>query len=235
MLVVCGPEDRRRAGTIDSRAGVTVSGALHVDTHAWSLDGPMPDLHGVPLGQFARVHMGIVCGDYPRYVHEERKYPEDRPTCRGRDIRPWHIDDPGLFVRYLPRDMLQRKPYVAPKHAGLFDVPEKVVLAGATGRRLVAAMDTERRFPMDSCYVVHPRKDEDPYAILGLLLSEPVRAWYGARFGAPRVKGVEVATIPVPRDGWAPIADAARARDIAAVNACVAAAYEGSRLEAGEG
>lgn len=226
-VVFCGPDDRRVAGVLDEQ-GLRATGQLHVGPVAWSLDGPAPELPGTPLKEHATVHMGIVCGDYPRYVHRERLHPEDEPTCRGRDLRRWHIDDAGWFVRYDPRDMLDRKPYVAPKHRGLFDVPEKIVLAGASGRRIVAAMDTERRFPMDSCYVVHPRHHEDPWALLGLLLSTPVQDWYGARFRAPRVKGVELARIPLPRRDWSDVAAAARARDDHALDDAVRAAYAAS-------
>lgn len=225
VVLLCGPDDRREAGQITASGGVEVHGTLHVGAEAWSTDGPLPQLPGSLLGSIASVHMGIVCGDYPRYVHHERRYPEDRPTCRGRDVRPWRIIDTDLFVRYLPRDMLRRKPYVAPKHAGLFDVPEKVVLAGTTGRRLVAAVDTHRRFPMDSCYVLHPRADADPWGILGLLLSREVAAWYGTRFGAPRVKGVEVAQIPIPDPPWTSIAAAARAEDEVGLSTVVREAY----------
>lgn len=223
-VVFCGRSDRREAGVLDE-AGVRVTGRVHVDPAAWSLDGPPPTLPGPPLGDHATVHMGIVCGDYPRYVRTDQTEPEDHPTCRGRDVRRWHIEDPGLFVRYRPREMLERKPYVAPKHAGLYDVAEKIVIAGASGRAIVAAMDTERRFPMDSCYVMHPSGDVDPYALLGVLLSTPVQDWYGSRFRAPRVKGVELVQVPLPPGSWADIAAAARARDDAQVDQAVRAAY----------
>ncbi len=225
LLLHCGPQDRRIRGEMNALEGRRATGTVYVGDYAWSLQGPMPQLPGVPLGDHASVHMGIVCGDYPRYVHPGRKYPEDKPTCRGRDVKRWHIGETDLHVRYDPRDMLRRKPYVAPKHAGLFDVPEKVVVAGTTGRKLVAAMDTERRFPMDSCYVVHPRGEADPWGLLGLLLSKPVGDWYGARFGAPRVKGVELKQIPIPPPPWTGIAAAARTGDEEALNAAVERAY----------
>lgn len=226
VVLLCGPSDRREAGTVTPDGGLAVLGALHVGPGVWSTEGPLPSLPGARMDSIASVHMGIVCGDYPRYVHQGRRYPEDRPTCRGRDVRRWQIAQSDLFVRYLPRDMLRRKPYVAPKHAGLFDVPEKVVLAGTTGRRLVAAVDTHRRFPMDSCYVLHPRAGADPWTILGLLLSPQVQAWYGARFGAPRVKGVEISRIPIPEPPWDEIAAAARAQDEPGLELAVQDAYQ---------
>lgn len=229
VVVVVARADRRRAGAL-TRDGATLSRTLAVGAEAWSADGPLPELPGAPLGRHAAVHMGVVCGDYDRYVHLGRQYPEDQPTCRGRDVSRWTIADRGEHLRYLPQDMLRRKPYVAPKRAALFDVPAKVVLAGTTGTVLRAAVDEARRFPLDSCYVLHPRGPElDPHALCGLLLSAPVGAWYGARFTAARVKGVEVARIPVPNPPWDEIADAARARDDAAVDALVTRAYDRSR------
>ena len=225
-VVVSGPSDRRQAGHLGPD-GFHLSGTLYAGT-TWSLDGPPPTLHGTPLGELVSIHMGVVCGDYKRYVRQHREITEDRPTCRGRDVRRWTIQDPGLFLRYLPREMLDRKPYVAPKHAGLFDVPEKIVVAGTTGRRLVAAMDPTRKFPLDSCYVIHPKGATDLFAVLGTLLSESAESWYGARFPAPRVKGVELAQIPMPVTGWSQISEAARAQDDQAVHAAVRAAYQES-------
>ncbi|MEZ4242113.1 MAG: hypothetical protein R3F59_39350, partial [Myxococcota bacterium] len=224
VLVAVAPAARRRAGTADGALAWT--GPLAVGADAWSLAGPLPELPGLPLGRYVTVHMGVVCGDYDRYVHPGRLHPEDQPTCRGRDVARWDIADRGEFLRYLPREMLQRKPYVAPKRAALFDVPAKVVLAGTTGTVLRAAVDQARRFPLDSCYVLHPRRpDVDVHAVAGWLLSDPVGAWYAARFPAARVKGVEVARIPVPPPPWPELADAARARDDAGVDAAAAAAY----------
>ena len=208
-----GAPPREQAGSFDG-AELVVEHRLHRGPHSWSVEGPPPELPGRPLGDFVTVHMGVVCGDYDRYVNLVGGHPLDRPTCRGRDITPFHIEDRGEFVRYDPRDMLDRKPWVAPKHAGLFDVASKVVLAGASGRTLRAVVDEARRFPLDSCYVLHGRDGAgvDPWGLAGLLNSERVCAWYGARHPAPRVKGVEVVRIPVPEPmGWRGIADAARA------------------------
>jgi len=225
IALVCDPEDMRRGGSMHPnglRAGPTV----HVGSRAWSLSGPPPELPGPPLGARVTVHMGVVCGDYPRYVHDGHQHPDDRPTCRGRHVHPWRIDPTELHIRYDPRDMLRRKPYVAPKSAALFDVPHKVVLAGTSGTAIRAAMDTARRFPLDSCYVIHPRgDDDDPYGILGLLLSRSVGDWYAARFTAARVKGVEIAGIPAPTGDWSAIAAAARTGDQGAVDRAVTAAY----------
>lgn len=223
VLVIADPADRRVAGACTVE-GWRALGPAHLGP-VWTLE-EAPELPGAPFGDHVSLHMGIVCGDYPRYVHDRPQYPEDRPTCRGRDVGRWTIADRGEYVRYVPEEMLARKPYVAPKHAGLFDVPEKLVIAGTSGREIRAALDGERRFPLDSCYVAHPRRpDVDLHAALGLLLSTPVQGWYGRRFGAPRVKGVELAQIPAPSAGWAEIGEAARARDEAGLDAAVRAAY----------
>ena len=225
VALLCGPDDRRAAGTLDE-GGLRVTGRVHIGADAWGIDGELPELEGQPLDRAVTIHTGVVCGDYPRYVHAHRLYEEDQPTCRGRDVQRWQIAPGDLYVRYDPRDMLNRKPYVAPKHAGLFDVPQKIVLAGTSGTQIRAAMDVERRFPLDSCYVVHPRHDDvDPWAVLGLLLSRPVGDWYGARFKAARVKGVEIRRIPVPDTDWGAIAEATRERDEAGLHRAVVDAY----------
>src|SRR5262249_6114659 len=140
IVVVVGPSDRRLAGDAGPD-GVVVDRTLAVGPEAWALDGALPDLPGRPFGKRARLHMGVVCGDYDRYVHLGSRHAEDRPTCRGRDVQRWHIVDRGEVLCWRPEEMLARKPYVAPKHAGLYDVPRKVVVAGTTGTVLRAALD----------------------------------------------------------------------------------------------
>jgi hypothetical protein len=228
VALFCDPADRRTAGTFDELSLVD-TGSAHLGTHTWALDGAPPELPGQPLGELVAVHMGVVCGDYPRYVHDHPSGPLDRPTCRGRDVARWSLPAATEWLTYDPSDMLARKPWVAPKHAGLFDLPEKVVVAGASGRVLRAAVDQERRFPLDSCYVALPKDPRvDAWGIAGLLNSDLVSAWYGARYRAVRVKGVELVRIPAPPPPWPRIADAARARDEAGLEAAVREAYHQS-------
>lgn len=206
--------------------GLSGVGPLAFGAHAWSFQGALPELPGRPLSEFVHIHMGVLCGDQERFVHEGRRGASDRPTCRGRDVGVGQIARPDLWIRYEPAEMLAARSYVAPKHAGIFDVDEKIVLSGTSGRRLRAALDRQRLFPLDSCYVLLPRSPGmDLAAILGFLLSEPVGAWYAARHPAARVKGVEVARIPIPSKGWGPVADAARAERWDRLDAAVRTAY----------
>jgi len=217
--------DRRVAGAFDGTR-LVARHPLHIGPHSWSLDGAPPSLPGQPMGELVRIHMGVVCGDYPRYVHRGSRGPLDQPTCRGKQVHRGRIDPSDEWLTYDPADMLARKPWVAPKHAGVFDVAEKVVLAGASGRQLRAAVDTERRFPLDSCYVIHPDMPGlSAWAIAGVLNSPQASAWYGARYPAPRVKGVEVARLPFPSVGWQAIEAATRAGDDDALEAAVGRAY----------
>lgn len=225
VLVISSSSDARAAGVLDPQ-GLSLSGRLSESALAWSVDGELPELPGEPLSRYATVHMGVVCGDYDRYVHTGRRAAADEPTCRGRDVGRFTIADRGELLRYLPEEMLARKPYVAPKSRGLFDVPEKVVLAGASGSEIRAAVDDQRRFPLDSCYVLRERQGgPDTYGLLGLLLSGPVGQWYGRRFRAVRVKGSEIEKIPLPAPPWTEIAEAARARDEIALEEAVRRAY----------
>jgi len=165
--------------------------------------------------------MGVVCGSYREWVHRGPPGVGDVRTCRGKQVRRFAIEDSEEWLRYRPREMLARRPYVAPKSRALFDVPEKLVLAGTTGRVLRCAVDTERRYPLDSCYV---SERGDPWLLCGLLNSEAVNAWYGARFPAPRVKAVELHRLP-----WPPsvegVAEAARAADQEGLDEAVRRAY----------
>lgn len=206
--------------------GLTVTGPLR------RVDGLLPMQEAAALegeGTLAerwRLRMGVVCGAYAEWVHGGPPGPSCRRTCRGRDVQRWQIADRGEWLRYEPRAMLEARPYVAPKWAGLFEQEAKVVLAGATGRVLQAAVDTERRFPLDSCYVSQPlAQGLDPWALCGLLNAAPVNAWYGDRFPAARVKAAELARLPWPRGELSALAEAARAGDQAGVDAAARLAY----------
>ena len=98
-----------------------------------------------------------------------------------------------------------------------------MVLSGASGTILRAAVDTERRFPLDSCYV--SQGDGDVWGLCGLLNSAVVNAWYGARYPAVRVKAVELALLPWPPGPLDGLAEAARAADQVAVDRQALAAY----------
>lgn len=229
VALFAGPSDERIAGRLD-RDGFVVDGRVHAGPEAWSLGAAPLELPGRPLEEVLALHMGVVCGDYDRYVHAGRIHPEDRPTCRGRDVRRWSIAATDEHVWYVPGDMLVRKPYVAPKSATIYDVPVKIVVAGTTGTEIRAAVDLERRFPLDSCYVGLAAPGVDAWAVLGVLLSRPVADWYGARHRAARVKAVELRRVPIPDLPWDGIAAAARERDDRAVDAAVAEAYARTRV-----
>ena len=183
-----------------------------------------PELPGVGiLGERLRLRMGVVCGSYKDFVHSGPKGLRDEPTCRGKEVQRWSIDASDEWLRYEPRVMLTARPYVAPKTRALFDVPEKLVLAGASGSILRAAVDTQRRFPLDSCYV--SQGAEDVWALCGLLNSAPANARYAARFPKARVKAVELHQLPWPEGDLKRVAQAARAADQAGVDAAAARAW----------
>jgi hypothetical protein len=224
VALVIHPDGQARRGALGPE-GLVVHGPLTRAEGVVTLGAaPALDLPGDGvLGDRWRLRMGVVCGDYAHWVHPGPPEPGDQPTCRGKDVARFVIHDQGERIRYDAAAILKRTPYAAPKHAGLFDVPEKVVLSGASGAVLRAAVDTARRFPLDSCYVSEGAGD--PWALCGLLNSAPVNLWYGARFTGVRVKAVELHGLPWPAGDLAKLAEAARAGDQAGVDAETARAY----------
>src|SRR5262249_41157342 len=93
VVVVADPGDERIACSLGAEGPGPVE-RLAVGA-TWSVDGEPLQLEGRPLGELASFHMGVVCGDYERYVHLGRGFDEDRPTCRGRDVGRWTIGDRG--------------------------------------------------------------------------------------------------------------------------------------------
>lgn len=202
-----------RDGLRDQRALTRVDGVYPL-REAVTLEG-----QGT-LGDHARLRMGVVCGSYREWVHTGPPGVGDVRTCRGKQVRRFAFEPSSEWLRYRPRQMLDRRPYVAPKTRALFDVPEKLVLAGTGALR--AAVDTERRYPLDSCYV---SERGDPWVLCGLLNASLVSDWYAPRFPAPRVKAVELHRLPWPTGDLGRVAEAARAADQAGVDAAVREAY----------
>lgn len=224
VLLVLRPEGRRRRGRLGPE-GLHVEGALRPVGGLLPLV-EAPELDGAgTLGDRWRLRMGVVCGGYDTWVHRGPPGPLDRPTLRGRDVARFALHDRGEWLRYDPAAMLAARPYVAPKHAGLFDVPAKVVLSGGSGVSLRAAVDTGRRFPLDSCYV--SEGSGDVWALCAVLNSSVVNGWYAARYPAVRVKAVELHGLPWPAGDLRAAAEAARAADPAGVDEAVARAYGG--------
>ena len=222
VLLVIDPRARHRRGRLDAE-GLVEEGLVRLVDGVFSMEDEVPILEGGSLlGEHLRLRMGVVCGSYREWLHKGPPTIGDVRTCRGREVRRFHIAESREWLRYRPREMLARRPYVAPKSRALFDVPDKVVLAGTSGRTLRCAVDTERRYPLDSCYVSEGA--EDSWLLCGLLNSAPVNAWYGARFPAPRVKAVELHRLPWPAR-TAGIADAARAADQEGLDEAVRKAY----------
>ena len=221
VLLSVRPEARWRRGLLGP-SGLQLTGQVQRVDDVFALEDAVALPGRGQLSDHWRLRMGVVCGDYGRWVHRQHGHADDRPTCRGKDVRRFTIES-REFVRYQPRAMLDAKSYVAPKHAGLFDVPEKLVLAGASGASLRAAVDTRRLFPLDSCYV--SEGEGDVWALCGLLNAAPVNAWYGVRFPNARVKAVELARVPWPNGDLRRVAEAARAGDQEGVDREVAAAY----------
>ncbi len=222
VVLTTGGTRRRQRGRLGSE-GITLDGPLRRSGGVY-VRQDAPDLPGRgTLGERWRLRMGVVCGSYSEWVHKGQAEALDRRTCRGRDVQRFQIADRGELLRYDPREMLRRRPYVAPKTAALFAVDEKVVLSGASGKTLRAAVDTQRRFPLDSCYL--SQGEGDVWALCGLLNSAPVNAWYGARYPAVRVKAVELALLPWPEGPLEELAEAARAADQAGVDRAARQAY----------
>ncbi len=219
VVLVTGGEPRR--ATLDRQGLNDLKPLRRVDGVFPLGDAPVLVGSGT-LADHWRLRMGVVCGSYSEWVFQDEAPGLER-TCRGKDVRRFGIDAGREWLRFDAREMLRRRPYVAPKTRSLYEQSEKLVLAGASGRELRSAIDTTGLFPLDSCYL--SQGEGDVWALCGLLNSEPVNAWYGARFPAPRVKAVELARLPWPPGPLDRLSEAARAGDQAGCDAAAKEAY----------
>jgi hypothetical protein len=122
----------------------------------------------VSLASVCYLRQCIKTGNDGEYVRSASEPPGEpwKPTLRGRGITRYSVAERQLYVKYGPwlaRNWANTTFYETPK-----------IVVRETGRRIVAALDTEDRYVLSSLYAVYPRTSSDGWNlkyILGLLNS----------------------------------------------------------------
>ena len=153
------------------------------------------------LDEFLALSLGVKTGDDGRFVAPlPRAEGRWLPCLRGRNVRRFRIEAGG-FLDYRPA-VLRAVHGARPRREADLRRPSKILLRETSGRRLVAAVDTEGRIPLDTLHALWPRPDRRPgrslWAWAALLNSGPVGRWYGLHHPGPHVKAGEVRALPVP-------------------------------------
>ncbi len=156
------------------------------------------------LADFCIANQGLRTGNNDKYLSAKPQGPSWVPAVGGRHVGRYEPLRRELFVDYTP-ELLD-----APRDRRIFTTPEKIVVQEirniALARRIVATLDTDQTFCLQSTNVVNA-KPECRLAlkyILGLLNSTLVNLWFRSRFpGNNHIASNQLLQIPVALPGEA--------------------------------
>lgn len=138
-----------------------------------------------------------------KMVSEEREGPAYKPVLVGKDIKPFSLEWSGLFVNYDASAVDKSKgEYCFLREERIF-LAEKKLVNRQTARRLIAALDDEQYYALNSCHLTLIEDDRlDIMYLLSLYNSDLLNFYYSAVFRDtekvfPQVKTANVEKLPL--------------------------------------
>ena len=105
----------------------------------------------VKLGEICTIYQGIITGDNKKYLSDEPLNENWREILKGRDINKYYLKFNNNYVFYSPKDLWSNT------NIDMFKVSEKLI-SRQTSDHLVATLDTDQYFTLDSTHVIHLKK-----------------------------------------------------------------------------
>jgi type I restriction-modification system DNA methylase subunit len=100
------------------------------------------------LGTITKIYQGIITGDNRKYLSDKRKNSKWKPILKGKDINRYTIPVPNTFIYYVPEELWSNT------DKKMFNVKEKLI-SRQTSDKLIATLDREGYFSLDSTHVIH--------------------------------------------------------------------------------
>ena len=153
------------------------------------------------LADLCTVNQGLRTGDNDRYLSRARRSAKWKPAAGGKEIGRYEPIGASLFVLYEPR-LLD-----APRTPAIFESAEKLAVQEIRNitlpRRIVATLDTDRTYCLQSTNVINLREKAKPSFtiryLLGVLNSTAVNFYFGQRFsGNNHIASNQLGQIPIP-------------------------------------
>ncbi|MEO7993244.1 MAG: TaqI-like C-terminal specificity domain-containing protein [bacterium] len=179
----------------------------------------------VPLGEIVEIRDGINCANLKQHlVHDTARTPEHRRVLIGRDVTPWRIEWSGSWIWYDPSAIARESEaggYGFLREEWIFKASPKLVHR-QTADRLIAAVDTDQHYALNSCHCTIPKVRlplgdgpgllhdwalaplTDPWLLCALYNSFALNTYYQLVFCEveqtfPQVKTANIRLLPVPR------------------------------------
>jgi hypothetical protein len=121
------------------------------------------------LGELAILYNGIKTGNNARFLTTEATGSEHRKVIRGRDINRYHLAWGGIYV-FFDKDQLWSN-----TNSEMFEANPKIVVR-QTGDSLVAALDRQAHYTMDTTHLVIPLSYSAKYVLA--CLNSKLLDWY---------------------------------------------------------
>lgn len=151
------------------------------------------------LGDIAHIYQGIITGNNKKFLSREKENQNYYKIIRGVDVTKYHVSFNDYYVLYDPEELWSN---TDPK---MFLVPSKII-SRQTSDHLVAALDKEQFFTLDSTHVIHPQIDH--FYFLTIFNSKLINFIYqqlvpevGKVFA--QVKTVNLKSLPIRRISYA--------------------------------
>ena len=152
----------------------------------------------VLLGKIVDIRNGIATGDDPKFIIQSKERKEDKKVLYGEDIGRYYVDYRGIYIRYLPEQMIEHRKTARPASPDWFEIPEKILIHQVGGAKIKACLDLDMYYSTISTIVMRPlSKEYDLKFILALLNSKLMSYWYKNQSVTSTVKVDELRKIPV--------------------------------------
>ena len=131
--------------------------------------------------------LGVVTGNNKKFLHEERLY-DDEPIFRGKDIIPYRLKSPEVFIKFTP-DIFQQVAPVAIYRS-------KKIVYKFISDKIVCALDDGQLFLNSANMIISP---DYPMEMLVCLFNSPVYTFiYQKKFKSKKVLKQHFQNFPLP-------------------------------------
>lgn len=149
------------------------------------------------LGDIAEFSLGIKTANNSKFVLTSGRDSSYKKVLKGKYIKRYYLEYHNEWIWYKPEEMMKRKG-AGPRKPQYFEVPKKIILQEISGDRIIATLDEERYYSLDTTNILYEvREGINMKFILGLLNSDLINFWYGSQFKGIHVKLNELRKIPI--------------------------------------
>ena len=139
------------------------------------------------LPESTKFALGVVTGNNKKFLHEERLY-DDEPIFRGKDIIPYRLKSPEVFIKFTP-DIFQQVAPVAIYRS-------KKIVYKFISDKIVCALDDGQLFLNSANMIISP---DYPMEMLVCLFNSPVYTFiYQKKFKSKKVLKQHFQNFPLP-------------------------------------